>query len=68
MSRKPVVVAKSGRSIPQQVINKESGPDGDVARFVFLFLPWGNASFLMAIVTVFAWIATMAGRLATHHS
>jgi hypothetical protein len=22
---------------------------------VFLFLPWGNASFLMAIVTVFAW-------------
>ena len=24
---------------------------------VFLILPWGNASFLMAIVTLFAWIA-----------
>src|SRR5215207_9100744 len=23
---------------------------------VFLLLPWGNASFLLAIVTVFAWI------------
>jgi hypothetical protein len=33
---------------------------------VFLFLPWGNASFLMAIVTVFAWIAAVAVRLATH--
>ena len=33
---------------------------------VFLFLPWGNASFLMAIVTVFAWIAAVAVRPATH--
>lgn len=33
---------------------------------VFLFLPWGNASFLMAIVTVFAWTAAIAVRLATH--
>jgi hypothetical protein len=33
---------------------------------VFLFLPWGNASFLIAIVTLFAWIAAVAGRLATH--
>jgi hypothetical protein len=32
---------------------------------VFLFLPWGNASFLMAIVTVFAWITAVAVRLAT---
>jgi hypothetical protein len=32
---------------------------------VFLFLPWGNASFLMAIVTLFAWIAAVAVRLAT---
>ena len=31
---------------------------------VFLFLPWGNASFLMAIVTLFAWIAAVAVRLA----
>jgi hypothetical protein len=35
---------------------------------VFLFLPWGNASFLMPIVTVFLWIASVAARLATHHS
>jgi hypothetical protein len=35
---------------------------------VFLLLPWGNASFLMAIVTVFAWIASVAVRLAMHHS
>ncbi|MFL6044252.1 MAG: DUF998 domain-containing protein [Propionibacteriaceae bacterium] len=33
---------------------------------VFLPLPWGNASFLMAIITVFAWIAAIAVRLATH--
>jgi Protein of unknown function (DUF998) len=33
---------------------------------VFLLLPWGNASFLMAIVTLFAWIAAIAVRLATH--
>ena len=31
---------------------------------VFLFLPWGNASFLMAIVTLFTWIAAVAVRLA----
>ena len=35
---------------------------------VFLILPWGNATFLLAIVTVFAWIAWVAVRLATHHS
>ena len=34
----------------------------------FLFLPWGNASFLMAIVTVFAWITAAAVRQATHTS
>jgi Protein of unknown function (DUF998) len=34
----------------------------------FLFLPWGNASFLLAIVTLFGWIAWIAVRLATHHS
>jgi hypothetical protein len=33
---------------------------------VFLFLPWGNASFLMAIITLFAWIAAIAVRLATY--
>ena len=35
---------------------------------VFLFLPWGNATFLLAIVTLFAWIGSVAVRLATHHS
>ena len=35
---------------------------------VFLLLPWGNASFLMAIVTLFGWIAALAARLATYHS
>jgi hypothetical protein len=30
---------------------------------VFLVLPWGNASFLMAVVTLFAWIAMVAARL-----
>ena len=35
---------------------------------VFLILPWGNASFLMAIVTLFGWIAAVAVRLATHHT
>jgi hypothetical protein len=34
---------------------------------VFLFLPWGNASFLMAIIILFAWIAAVAIRLATRH-
>jgi hypothetical protein len=33
---------------------------------VFLFVPWGNASFLLAIVTLFAWMAAIAVRLATH--
>jgi hypothetical protein len=32
---------------------------------VFLFLPWGNATFLLAIITLFAWIAAVAVRLAT---
>jgi hypothetical protein len=32
---------------------------------VFLFLPWGNATFLLAIITLFAWIAAVAIRLAT---
>jgi hypothetical protein len=31
-------------------------------------LAGGNVSFLVAIVTVFAWIAAVAARLATHHS
>ena len=35
---------------------------------VFLILPWGNASFLMAIVTLFGWIAALAARLTSHHS
>jgi hypothetical protein len=35
---------------------------------VFLIMPWGNASFLMAIVTLFGWIAALAGRLMTRHS
>ena len=35
---------------------------------VFLILPWGNATFLMAIVTLFGWIAALAARLTTHHS
>jgi hypothetical protein len=30
---------------------------------VFLLLPWGNASFLMAVVTLFAWIAMVDARL-----
>ena len=34
---------------------------------VFLILPWGNASFLMAIVTLFGWIAALAARLTTYH-
>ena len=35
---------------------------------VFLFLPWGNATFLLAIITLFAWIASVAVGLATHHA
>ena len=35
---------------------------------VFLLLPWGNASFLMAIVTLFAWLAAIGVRLATYRS
>ena len=38
------------------------------ALFVVLFFPWGNASFLVAIVPVFAWITAVAVRLATHTS
>jgi hypothetical protein len=34
---------------------------------VFLILPWGNATFLLAIVILFGWIAALAARLATHH-
>lgn len=34
---------------------------------VFLLLPWGNATFLLAIVTLFGWIGALAARLATHH-
>jgi hypothetical protein len=33
---------------------------------VFLLLPWGNATFLIAIVILFAWIASVAVRLATY--
>ena len=32
---------------------------------VFLFLPWGNATFVLAVITLFARIAAVAGRLAT---
>jgi len=32
---------------------------------VFLLLPWGNASFLLVIITLFAWIAAVAVRLAS---
>jgi hypothetical protein len=28
-------------------------------------LPWGNATFLQAILTLFAWLASVAARLAT---
>jgi Protein of unknown function (DUF998) len=35
---------------------------------VFLFLPWGNATFLLAIITLFGWMAWVAVRLATHDS
>jgi Protein of unknown function (DUF998) len=34
---------------------------------VFLTLPWVNATFLLAIVPLFGWIAALAARLATHH-
>jgi uncharacterized protein DUF998 len=30
---------------------------------VFLVLPWGNATFLLAVVILFAWIAAVAARL-----
>jgi hypothetical protein len=35
---------------------------------VFLLLPWGNATFLIAIVILFAWIASVAVRQATYRS
>jgi Protein of unknown function (DUF998) len=35
---------------------------------VFLLLPWGNATFLLAIVTLFAWLALVGVRLAAYHS
>lgn len=35
---------------------------------VFLILPWDDASFLMAIVTLFGWMAALATRPGTHHS
>ena len=35
---------------------------------VFLLLPWGNATFLLTIVTLFAWLAVVGVRLATNHS
>ena len=35
---------------------------------VFLVLPWGNATFLLAVITLFAWIASLAVRLMSHHS
>jgi hypothetical protein len=31
-----------------------------------LLLPWGNASFLLAIVTLFSWLAAVAVRLAKY--
>jgi hypothetical protein len=38
------------------------------ALVVFLLLPWDNATFLIAIVIVFAWIASVAVRQATYRS
>ena len=35
---------------------------------IFLLLPWGNATFLMAIVTLFAWLAAVAARLRAPHA
>jgi Protein of unknown function (DUF998) len=32
----------------------------------FLVLPWGNATFLLAVITLFAWIASLAVRLTSH--
>jgi len=33
-----------------------------------VLLPWGNATFLLAMVTLFGWLAVVGVRLATHHS
>ena len=41
---------------------------GAVLFVVFLLLPWGNASFLMAVVTLFAWIAVVVARLRAPHA
>ena len=30
---------------------------------LFLALPWGNATFLLAVITIFAWIAVVAVRI-----
>jgi hypothetical protein len=34
---------------------------------VSLSMPWGNAPFLIAILTLFGWIAALAAHLTTHH-
>ena len=41
MPRKPVVVPKSARSIPPQVINEEPGPDGNVSGYCPHSGPYG---------------------------
>jgi hypothetical protein len=51
VSGKPVALAKSARSIPQQVINEESGPDGDVSGCERSCRLWALISSSVSLVT-----------------
>jgi hypothetical protein len=61
----PLIMALAVRSDPGWRPIAVVSVAASVLFVVFLFLPWGNASFLMAILTLFAWIAAVAVRLAT---
>jgi hypothetical protein len=53
---------------PRLAVDGSRSLTATVLFVVFLILPWGNAVFLMAIVSLFAWIAAVAVRLATYTS
>jgi hypothetical protein len=63
----PLTMAPTVRGDPKQRPIAVVSRAASALFIVFLFLPWGNATFLLAIVTLFGWIAALAARLATHH-
>ena len=57
-----------GARRPKLAAYRDRFPAACALFVAFLLLPWGNASFLLAIVTLFSWLAAVAVRPASTNS